>query len=269
MPRPAPRARLALRRFLRHAGDIAQVDRRPGDRAHLERAHFAGSAHLGPGHDRCSSTALSHRSRRKGAVGLRDRLDEVADRDLVKRQPGGIGNDADRLLLSPDDKAQTDVIDLGEFGSQAGRQLVKRLLRPLAWSAWLRTQGKNDDRHVVNSAHGDLRRWNANRNTLDIRVDLLVHPGRRVLGIGADEEPCSDQNPVVLGLGVDVLDPVDALDDRFERPGDDLDRVARRQSRRSDANVDHRHADLRFFLARNGHRRDQSDANCREKKQRR
>ena len=43
--------------------------------------------------------------------------------------------------------------------------------------------------------------------------------------VRADEEARGDHDAVVLGLRIDVLDAVDALDDVLERPGDELDRL--------------------------------------------
>jgi hypothetical protein len=46
-----------------------------------------------------------------------------------------------------------------------------------------------------------------------------------------------------------MLDAVDALDDLFQRFARQFHAVGRRKPRRGDANVDHRHLDLRLFLA--------------------
>ena len=59
----------------------------------------------------------------------------------------------------------------------------------------------------------------------DIGADLLVNAQDRGVLIGADEEARGDHDAVVLGLRIDVLDAVDALDDVLERPGDELDRL--------------------------------------------
>ena len=66
---------------------------------------------------------------------------------------------------------------------------------------------------------------------------------------GADEEAGGDHHLVVGGLGIDVLDPVDALDDGLERLGDELDRVLGLQPVGADDDVDHRNRDLRLLLA--------------------
>ena len=68
--------------------------------------------------------------------------------------------------------------------------------------------------------------------------------------VGPDQKPRGDDDAVVLGLRVDVLDPVDAFDDVFERPGDELDCFVGLVAVGGYDDVDHRHADLRFFLTR-------------------
>ncbi len=77
-----------------------------------------------------------------------------------------------------------------------------------------------------------------------------MNPQHGCVLVGADQKPRGDNDAVVLGLRVDVLDPVDAFDDVFERAGDKLDRFVRLVAVRGDDDVDHRHADLRLFLAR-------------------
>ncbi len=74
---------------------------------------------------------------------------------------------------------------------------------------------------------------------------------------------------VVLGLRIDVLDAVDALDDVFERPGDELDRVLGLVAVGRHHDVDHRHADLRLFLARQRDERERAGGERRQQQQRR
>ncbi len=65
-----------------------------------------------------------------------------------------------------------------------------------------------------------------------IGADLLVDAQDRVVRVGADQEARGHHDAVVLGLAVDVLDAVDALDDGFQRLGDQFDRVGRLAGRR-------------------------------------
>ena len=69
-----------------------------------------------------------------------------------------------------------------------------------------------------------------------------------------------------------MLDAVDALDDVFERTGDEFNRFVRLVAVRGDDDVDHRHADLRLLLARqrgNCDRPGDQGGNQQERRQRR
>ena len=77
------------------------------------------------------------------------------------------------------------------------------------------------------------------------------------IGLGTDEEARRHHDAVVLGLAVGMLDTVDRLDDRLQRLGHQFDGIRRLQAVGAHGDVDHRHADLRLFLARNGHQRDE------------
>ena len=98
---------------------------------------------------------------------------------------------------------------------------------------------------------------------------LSLHAQHRVVLVGADDEARRHHGAVVLRLAVDVLDAGDRLDDRLQRLGHQLDRVGRLQAVGLHDDVDHRHADLRLFLARNGQQRDQARRQRREQEQRR
>ena len=93
-------------------------------------------------------------------------------------------------------------------------------------------QRQHDDGDVVDAAPDDQRLGNADRNAVEIGADLLVDAQDRILRLGADQKARRDHDAVVLGLAVDVLDAVDALDDGLERLGDQFDRVGRLASRR-------------------------------------
>ena len=83
-----------------------------------------------------------------------------------------------------------------------------------------------------------------------------MHAQRGHVLIRADEKPGRHDDAVVVGLGIDVLHPVDALDDVFQGPRDKLDRLVGLVAVGPDENVDHGHADLRLLLARQRDERD-------------
>ena len=81
---------------------------------------------------------------------------------------------------------------------------------------------------------------------------------RRIL-IRAHEKARGDHHPVVHGLRIDMLDLADALDDLFQRLGDQLNGVGRAQAVRLHQHIHHRHADLRFLFARQHGQRERAE----------
>jgi hypothetical protein len=130
-----------------------------------------------------------------------------------------------------------------------------------------RRQGQRDDGDIIDAAPDDHRFGNADRNPVEIGAHLVMHPQDRRIRLRADEEAGRDQHLVVGGLRVDVLDPVDALDDGLQRLGDQLDRVIGLQARGAQHDVDHRHGDLRLFLARQRQKRHDAEGKSREQEQ--
>src|SRR5208337_2256744 len=107
-------------------------------------------------------------------------------------------------------------------------------------------QGQNDNRDIVDAAPDDQRLWNSFWKIRNVGADLLMDPQDGGVLVGADEEARGDDNAVVLGLRVDVLDAVDSLDDILERTGDKFDRLIRLVTVGAHQDVDHRYADLRL-----------------------
>ena len=130
-------------------------------------------------------------------------------------------------------------------------------------------QGQNDNRHIVDAPADDQRFGNAKRNAVVVCAHLRLHAQDGVVLAGAGEESRGDHDAVVLRLAVDMFNAVDALDDLFQRLGDEFGGVGALQPVGLHEDVDHWHADLRLFLARNGHQRDEAEDNRRQQDQRR
>ena len=128
-------------------------------------------------------TAFAHAPGRKGAVGLADRFDQVAQRNAIKRQLGRIRHHPQCHALATSQEGQPDIIDLGDLGPKLAGQLCQRLIVPVSSRTRLRSQCQHDDRHVIDSAHRHLRRGNANRNPGPVGLDLLINPDRSVFGV--------------------------------------------------------------------------------------
>ena len=91
----------------------------------------------------------------------------------------------------------------------------------------------------------------------------------RVVLLGADEEARRHDDVVVLRLRIDMLDPVDALDDVFQRPRHEFDGVLGLIAVRRHENVDHRNGNLRLLLARQRLQGDQANEQGGQQQQRR
>lgn len=135
------------------------------------------------------------------------------------------------------------------------RDLKQAIVGPFRRLARFSREGQNDNRDIVDAAPDDQRLGNAFRQIADVGADLLINPQHRGVLVGADEEARGDDGPIVLSLRIDVLDAVDALDDVLERTGHEFDRLTRFVSVGADQDVDHRHTNLRLFLAGQGKHR--------------
>ena len=148
-----------------------------------------------------------------------------------------------------------------------------RRVRPLAVQRVgrlrLRRQRQHDDGDVVDAAADDQRLGDADRDAVHVGADLFVDAQDRGVGAGADDEARGDHRAVVRGLRIDVLDAVDALDDRLQRLGDELDRVLGLQAVGAHVDVHHRHGNLRLLLARQRDQRDEAEREGRQQEQRR
>ncbi|MPL73164.1 hypothetical protein SDC9_18957 [bioreactor metagenome] len=203
----------------------------------------------------------------EGAVCLLDLVRQLLQRDAIHRKLLGIGLDPDRLGRLADDIGQTDIVDLRHLGLQLARDAGQVVRADLL--AGLAREGQRHDRHVVDATADDDRLVDAGGDAVHVRLDLLVHAqDRRVRG-GADDEARHHQRRIVRGLRIDVLDLVDALDDGLHRLGHELHRILGLQARSLQMDVDHRHGNLRLFLARQRDQRDQTDGERRKDNQRR
>ncbi len=268
VPAPAPGALLVLRRRLFDLGNVAQVNGRAVHCPHDQIADFLGRSQRLAGYHSGRLPAFAHAARRKSAIGLARRFDHIAERNPVQRKFGGVRRDPHRLLLPADDESQADIVDLGDLGPQPAGIFAQSLVGPCPRRARFGRQRQHHDRHIADPPHGHLRRGNAHRDAVHIGIELLVDPGRGVFWVAAHQEARGHHHAVVFGLGIDMLHPVDALDDRLERLGHHFHGIAGREARRGNANVHHRHRDLRLFFARDRQRGNDAHQNRGKQQQR-
>ena len=240
-------------------GDVLDVDRPSVPRRNQQQADIGNSRERLPGRDAANDSGVADLSGQERTIGVLHLGDELLQRDAEQRQLLRIRLDPDLLGGAAGDVGQPDAVDLHQFGAQFVGEFVEILVRPAIGGFGLRRKREHGDGDVVDAAPDDQGLGNADRNAVQIGADLLVNAQDRVVGLGADQKARGHHHAVVFGLAVDVLHPVDALDDGLQRLGDEFDRVGPAQSVGVDADIDHGNADLRLFLARNDDDGDQAD----------
>ena len=100
---------------------------------------------------------------------------------------------------------------------------MQGVIIPVPGDIGARRQGQGDNGHVIDAPADDQRLGDAQRHAVHIGADPLMDAQDGSVRAGADLEPGGDQDLVVLGQGVDMLDRIDRADDRFERFSDQLD----------------------------------------------
>ena len=221
------------------------------------------------GNDQGCLTCLAHVADREGAVGLGHGFDQIAQRHAIGRQLARIRHHAQGHALAPGQEGEADIINLGHFGAQLTGQFGQSLIVPLPCRPRLRGQCQDDNRHIVDPPHGDLREWYPGRNAVLVRLDLFIDADRGIFRVGTDQKAGGDHHAVILRLGIDVLHAVHTAHDGLKRLGHQFYRIGCGQTGCLDHDVDHRHLDLRLFLARDRDGRDQADDDRGKQKQRR
>ena len=230
--------------------DILDIDRPAVARREQEQADIGDALQSLAGENGQRLAAVAERADEKRAIGVGQLVDQLIERHAIDGQAFGIGLDANLVRAAADDIGAADVVDFDQLVLKFLRHLKEPVVRPLRGLARGRRERQIDDRDVVDAAADDQRLRYALRQVGDIGADLLVNAQDRGILVRPDEEARGDHDAVVLGLRIDVLDAVDALDDVLERPGDELDRLVGLVAVGLNDDVDHRHADLRLLLAR-------------------
>ena len=250
-------------------GDVADIDRTAVAGGEEEVADLGRLLQRLAGDEVDLPAAVADGPGEEGAVGALDLGRELLERDAVERQPLGIGLDPDRLGLLADDVGEADVGQLRHLDLELAGEAGEAVGVPAFRRRGLGRKRDDDDRDIVDAAADDQRLGDADRDAVEIGAHLLVDAEDRGVRAGADQEARGDHGAVVGGLRIDVLDTVDALDDRLERLGDELHRVLGLEAVGRDVDVDHRHRDLRLLLARQRDQRDEAEGERGEQEERR
>ena len=267
--RDGPRAMLGFRGADDDVGDVLDIDRPSVARREQEEPDIRDTLEGLAGEHRERLAAVAKRPHLERTVGVGDLVDELIQGDAEHRQFLRVGFDADLVRAAADDIGRADVVDLGELVLQFLGDLEETVVGPPVRLAGRGREREGDDRDVVDATPDDQRLRDAFRQVAEIRPDLLVDAKRRDVLVGADEKARRYHDGIVVGLRIDVLDSVDALDDVFERARDELHRLVGLVAVCLNDDVDHRHADLRLLLARQRHEGDHARDERRKQQERR
>ena len=215
---------LAQRGHQGFAGVGGKIDH--GHVADIDRATIAGRqqqiADLGrrgqglAGDDVDLAALFPHLRGRHGRVCAANLAGQLLQRDPIEGKLFRLGRNADDLVGLTHHIGQADVRDLGDLVADFAHDAGQVVGADMVTGDLGRGEGQRDDRDVVDAPPDDPRFGDADGNTVDIGADLVVDTEHRRVGRGADKEAGGHHDHVVHGLGVDVLDAVDALDDRFQ-----------------------------------------------------
>ena len=247
-----------------HLGDITQIDRPVVPRADHQQTDVRHAAQGLSHRDASFDAGIANAAAEERAVGALNLGHQLFQGDTEQGQLFRIRLDADLLGTATGDIGQTDIVHLDQLEAQLFRQRRQIVVGPARRRLRLGRQCQRHHGDVVDAAFDDQGLGNSGGDAIKIGANPFMHPQDRVILAGSHQEPRGYHHPVVLGLAVDMLDAADPLDDGFQRPGDQFDRVRRLQPVGIDQDVDHRHADLRLFLAGDGR---QGDGPCHEGRQ--
>ena len=269
VPGPAPHQRLAGPRRDGHPRHIRQQYGPAGGAAHGKRGQ---AVHIGKpraGGGGAGSALIQHCAGRNGAIGRLHGLQQRRQRDAVRGQFGRIGRDMHHLWAPACHETGADILDPGKIFQKAVGHFAQAGIGPARRHAGRRREREHQHRHIIDAAQRYLRITYAGGPALPVGGDAFGNAGGGIIGIGTNGKARRHHHHVVHGLGVDMIDAADALHDAFQRHANQIDRALRLQAGGGHDDVHHRHADLRFFLPRDGEQRDQAHGQRRQQQQRR
>ena len=88
----------------------------------------------------------------------------------------------------------------------------------------------------------------------------------RVLIRSNDKARC-DHNPIIKCIRIDMFDTINAFDDIFQRPRNELDRVCCFIAVGRNDDIDHGYTDLRLFFTRQCRQRNNTNQKRRDQKE--
>ncbi len=245
-------------------GDVAQIDGPASVNADDDLLKL-----FGPGEEvACFHLKFPIVSGKASGLGARVRRaqlhDDRAGSEAVRRELLRIENHTHFSRLAADDGGFRNVIQLLQRVFQLSRD-SPQLVAVVVFSP----QRHREDGHVVDRTHFDQRLGHARRNPVKIRVELVVGLDDRVFFLRADVEAHNQHAHAGMADRVDVLDAGKFAQQLFHRHRGAFRHFLRGRPRHLHKNVQHRHDDLRFFLARRLKDRENSEDQSGDNHQRR
>ena len=184
-------------------------------------------------------------SRLRARVRAAELRHNSAGRESIGREPLRIEHHAHLARLPADDRGLGNVVQLlqriFELGCDPPQLVCVVILAP---------ERERENRHVVDRSHLDNRLRNSLRNAVKVRIQLVVGLDDRVFFVRAHVEAHGHHAQPGMAHRVDVLDARYLAQQLFHRHAGALRHFLGRRARHLDENVQHRHGNLRFLLAR-------------------
>ena len=201
-----PRAMLDFGRADNDIGDVLDVYRTSVAGGQQQQPDVGHALQGLPRHHRQGAALPAKRARQKRTIGVGELVRDLRKRDAVERELFGVRLDADLAWAAADDERGPDALDLGQFVLKLLGNLVEPIVRPAARLVGLSRQCQDNDRDIVDSPPDDERLGDALGDLIDRGADLFVDPQHRRILVRADEKARGDDDAIVLGLRIDVLD---------------------------------------------------------------
>ena len=239
--------RLSTHDDLRH---VAHIDRVAVACCQKQKPDVGNALKRLARNDGHGAALIADLARKEGAVRRAHLVHELRERHAVKRKLLGIRFDPNLIGPAADDVGEADIVDLGKLDPQILGEMIERVVGPALGGFGLRRERQADDGNIVDAARDDQRLRNADGDAVHVGAHLLMHAQNGFVRFRADEKARGHEHLVVIGLAVDVLDAVDGFDDGLQRLRHEPRRILRLEAIGANLDIDHRHGDLRLFLAR-------------------
>lgn len=189
--------------------------------------------------------AVGEAARALASIAGPDRLHHLHGGERVCGQARVIEHHPQLTALPADQRHLRHVFHLLDRVEKLGGYLTQ-FIRAVS----LTGKRERENRNVVDGARLDQRQRRAGRNQVEVGEHLLIQADDAGLFVLSHLKTDDRQRLSRAGSGVDVFDAGNFMQQFLHRLGDAFFHFPRRRAGHGDENIDHRHFDLRLFLAR-------------------